>query len=160
MFDKILVALDGSDHAKHALTMSVELATRCESELTVFHAIQYNPFRSDYDVCVAKTAREVFEKIGREQADSILDEAEQYANQKGVTKLIRTVGEGDPVKAILKAVENHPIDLVVIGTRGMSGLREISMGSVAHKISVASPTPVLVVKQTRESYQGCSKGKY
>ena len=38
------------------------------------------------------------------------------------------------------------VELIVVGTRGLTGLREIAMGSVAHKMSVAAPCPVLIVK--------------
>ncbi|MCP3867106.1 MAG: universal stress protein [Gammaproteobacteria bacterium] len=146
MFNKIMVALDGSEHAAQAMEMGIGLASRCDAGLILFHAVHVHPFRSDYDLMVVRSAREVFERIGREQADAILAEAEHVARQAGVSSISRVVGEGDPVKAMLKILADVPVDLVVVGTRGLSGLQEIALGSVAHKMSVAAPCPVLIVK--------------
>ena len=146
MFDRILVALDGSDHAAHALRMATQLAQRCNATLVLFHAVEVNPFRSDYDIRVVESAREVYRRIGMEQADAILKEAEDIARGAGLGNVVRVIGEGDPVKSVLKVARETPVDLMVVGTRGLTGLREIAMGSVAHKISVAAPCPVLIVK--------------
>lgn len=146
MFDKVLVALDGSDHAQHALQMASQLAQRCNAALILFHSVEVHPFRSDYDRRVIESAREVYRRIGMEQADAILQEAEDLARAAGLDKVTRVVGEGDPVKAMLKITRETPVDVLVVGTRGLTGLREIAMGSVAHKMSVAAPCPVLIVK--------------
>ncbi len=146
MFDKVLVALDGSDHAAHALDMAIQLTRRCDAELILFHAVEVNALRSDYDMRVIESAREVYQRIGLEQADAILDEAQQAAAGAGLRRVTRAIGDGDPVKALLKLLKDRPVDLVVCGTRGLTGLREIAMGSVAHKVSVVAPCPVLIVK--------------
>ena len=146
MYTNILVALDGSEHAAHALNTAVDLATRCEAGLVLLHSVQSNPFRSDFGVMVTRSAREVLDRIGREQADAILGEAEQAARAAGIDRVTRVVGEGDPVKAALKAIPENGVDLVVVGTRGLTGLHEIALGSVAHKMTVVAPCPVLVVK--------------
>lgn len=146
MFNKILVALDGSAHAQRALHSAIELAHRCESELVLLHAVQAHAFRSDYDARVIRSAREVFDRVGREQADAILGEAEKEAEAAGLAPVERVLVEGDPVKVILDAVSSLPVDLVVVGTRGLSGLREITLGSVAREISLAAPCRVLIVK--------------
>ena len=146
MFDKVLVALDGSEHAAMALQAATRLAQRCDAALILFHSVQVSAFRSDYDFRVVESAREVYRRIGREQADAILQEAEDAARAAGIVKVTRVVGEGDPVKALLKAMQGTAVDLIVVGTRGLTGLREVAMGSVAHKITVAAPCPVLIVK--------------
>ena len=146
MFDKVMVALDGSEHAAKALEMAAALSMRCEATLVLFHAVEVSAFRSDYDMRVIASAREVYRKIGQEQADAILQEAEAAAHAAGVERIERVTGEGDPVKAMLAALRESPVDLVVIGTRGLTGLREIAMGSVAHKMSVAAPCPVMIIK--------------
>lgn len=146
MFSTVMVALDGSEHAAQALRMAAQLAQRCDSTLVLFHAVEINAFRSDYDMRVVDSAREAYRRIGMEQADAIMREAEDAAKAAGVKQVRRAVGEGDPVKAILKVTRDTPVDLIVVGTRGLTGLRELAMGSVAHKISVAAPCPVLIVK--------------
>jgi len=146
MFKKILVALDGSDHATHALRTAVDLATRCEATLVLCHAVQTPQLRADYDKVVAKKAQKVYRQIGKERADDILGAAEKLVRKAGLSEVDRLVEEGDAIKALLKAIDKTSADLLVIGTRGMTGLREITMGGVAHKMTVAAPCPVLVVK--------------
>lgn len=146
MFDRVLVALDGSDHAANALRIAVELSHRCDATLVLFHAVEVSAFRSDFDIRVIQSARDVYRKIGHEQADLIMQEAEDAARAAGVDRIERAVGEGDPVKAMLAVLSASPVDLVVVGTRGLTGLREIAMGSVAHKMSVVAPCPVMIVK--------------
>ena len=146
MFDKVLVALDGSEHANRALQLAAALSKRCDATLVLFHAVEISAFRSDYDPRVIESAREVYRKIGQEQAQWILQEAEMTAREAGVANVEQLIGEGDPVKALLGVLRASPVDVVVVGTRGLTGLREIAMGSVAHKMSVAAPCPVMIVK--------------
>ena len=146
MYSNFLVALDGSEHAARALESAVTLAQRCDAKLILFHSVEINAFRSDYDIRVMDSAREVYRRIGMEQGEAILDEAQESVRATGLDKVERLIGEGDPVKAILKAAKDHAVDLLIVGTRGLTGLREIAMGSVAHKISVAAACPVLIVK--------------
>lgn len=146
MFNKILVALDGSDHAQRALQAAAQLAKKCEAQLILCHVVQIKFYRSDYDMRVAQAAKDVFKQIGEEQAEAILSEAEKLIKEAGVTDSLRLVGEGDPARAILKASQESGASMIVVGTRGLTGLRELAMGSVAHKLTVASTCPVLVIK--------------
>jgi len=147
MFDKILVALDGSDHAQKALDTAIRLAQRCDGELVLFHAIQLSALRGNYHAMVTPAARKIYRGLGREQGEAILDSAEKTAKEMGLDKVVRSVIESDSTaKAVLAAAESLGADLLVVGTRGLTGLREMAMGSVAHKITSAAHCPVLVVR--------------
>jgi len=147
MFDKILVALDGSDHAQKALDTAVKLAQRCNGELILFHAIQLSALRGDYHAMVTPAARKIYRGLGREQGDAILERAEKTAREMGLEKVVRSIVEADSTaKAILAAAESTGADLLVVGTRGLTGLRELTMGSVAHKVTAAANCPVLVMR--------------
>lgn len=147
MFHTILVALDGSDHAERALDMAIKLAQRCQAELVLFHAMQLGNLSPGYAVMVARSAREVYQSLANEQADAILDAAEQAATGQGVKRVTRLKKEADSAAgAILEAAESSAAELVVVGTRGLTGLRELAMGSVAHKVTSAATCPVLIVR--------------
>ena len=147
MFNKILVALDGSDHAKKALEMAIRLAQRCDAELTLFHAVQLSALRGNYHAMVTPAARQIYRGLGREQGDAILDHAEGTARELGFGKTVRTIVEAESsAKAILEAANAAGVELVVVGTRGLTGLREMTMGSVAHKVSAAAKCPVMIVR--------------
>ena len=147
MFKKILVALDGSGHAQKALDTAIQLAQRCDAELILFHAIQMGNLAPGYAAMVSRAAREVYENVAREQAEAILEKAETQARQQGVDAPTKLTGEANsPAAAILNAADSAAAELVVVGTRGLTGLREMAMGSVAHKVTSAANCPVLVVR--------------
>jgi nucleotide-binding universal stress UspA family protein len=56
------------------------------------------------------------------------------------------VESDSPAKAILSVAESAAVNLLVVGTRGLTGLREMTMGSVAHKVSAAAKCPVMIVR--------------
>ena len=147
MFEKILVALDGSDHAQRALDTAIKLARRCQAELILFHAMQLGNLSPGYAAMVSRSAREVYQSLANEQADAILAAAEQAATGQGVERITRLKTEADSAAgAILAAAESSAAELVVVGTRGLTGLRELAMGSVAHKVTSAANCPVLIVR--------------
>jgi nucleotide-binding universal stress UspA family protein len=146
VFSKIMVALDGSGHAERALEMAISLAQRCDAELVLFHAIDTHPMRSNYNAMVAKAAREVYSKVGQEIADDLLGQGRAKAEGAGLTRVHTHSAEGNPAAVLIEEVKRAGIDMLVIGTRGLTGLHEIAVGSVAHKLTVAAPCPVLVVK--------------
>ena len=80
-------------------------------------------------------------KTGR----TILEEGRKIANAEGIQVEIQ-LKEGHTVEVILKIDKEENFDLIVIGARGLSRLKEIFMGSVSHAVTVHAPCPVLVVK--------------
>ena len=146
MFSKILVALDGSSHATKALKTAVEMAQRCDSELILFYALQIRSLRADYEAIVSKSARDAYVVIGKQQRDEILSEAEKVAVDMGMNKISQLCIEGEPARSILQAANESNTNLIVVGTRGLTGLREIALGSVARKVTAAAECPVLVVR--------------
>lgn len=147
MFNKILVGLDGSDHAAKALQMAIGLSSRCGAQLVLFHALRLRQLRSDFEATmVTSAAREVYTKLAQEQAEDILQKAQRAAKEAGLDDVKQVIRKGGPAKTLIDVVKEEGAELLVIGTRGLTGLREIAMGSVAHKVTVASPCPVLVVK--------------
>jgi len=54
--------------------------------------------------------------------------------------------EGRPADEILKAAEEHQCDMIVIGSRGLSGVRRVTMGETGNEVVLKAPMPVIVVK--------------
>jgi nucleotide-binding universal stress UspA family protein len=146
MFTKILIALDGSDHAHKALRTAAQLASRCDAELILVHALQLRSLRTDYEAIVSESVRDAYLSIGKEQADAILSHAEEEAHQLGATNVRRVMRVGEPVENVLKIAQASDVDIIVVGTRGLTGLRELALGSVAHKLTAMAHCPVLVVR--------------
>ena len=146
MFNKILVALDGSDHATKALGTAIEMAQRCDSEMILFYALQVRSLRAEYEQVVTKAARDAYREAGNQQKEDILSRAEKLARDQGVDRVSQLCIEGEPARSIIRAARENDIELIVMGTRGLTGLRELAMGSVAHNVTSAADCPVLVVR--------------
>jgi nucleotide-binding universal stress UspA family protein len=139
MFDKILHANDGSEHAFHALALALALAKQNNSEL---HMISVEEI--DYMPAFIEEVREETGTAAR-RFHSVLQRARAMAQENGV-KLETHVVAGHPVRDIVGLAAELKVDLLVIGATGHSALYERMIGSRADRIMQLAPCPVLVVK--------------
>ncbi len=154
MFDKIMVAVDGSEHSKTALKFAIQLAEKFSGKITVFNV--YSTVVSlppSVDVLsgpsvTPQTSADIAAQIGENQKKAgmgILEEAEGTVRQRGieVEKILR---EGDAVKDIVAFAVEGKFDLIVLGHGGASRLSELLLGSVSEGVIHRATCPVLVVK--------------
>jgi len=154
MFNNILVAVDGSDHSKKALNHALELAKKFDGKITLIHvfsgvvplatAVETPPTPTLTPPASTALAEEIVEETKR-RGKRILDEAERVVEEHGilVDKVLR---EGDAVKEIVAVAQEGKFDLIVMGHRGISKLKELFLGSVSEGVSHKAPCPVLIVK--------------
>ena len=142
MFHKILVPIDFSDHSKAALESAIQLAKTFGAELCLLHCYAINPGGvSPYGVSLPPT---------------YFDEIRDAARQKLDRWLEKVTAEGIKARPLLSSVcpsEEIPLmaeelgsDLIVMGTRGLSGFKHLMLGSVAERTLRAAPCPVLTVR--------------
>ena len=135
MFERILLAVDGSEHSAKAVPIAADLAFRYGGELVVFHARERDLALGE-DVETSKEAMELVDGIVRELKDTGI-------SARG--EIVR-VPSGHTPRAILDAARDETVDLIVMGTRGLSDWNRLLMGSVAHKVVHLADVPVLVVR--------------
>lgn len=142
-FRKILVAYDGSKLSRKALDHAVKLAqAHLETELLVAHVIQY-PVMVLGEAMITASAE--VQKEYYEQSEQLLAEVKDIL--AALPNPSRTLQlSGKTAAAIVECAEEEACDLIVIGSRGVSNLQEIMLGSVSHDVVQHSPYPVLVVK--------------
>lgn len=143
-FRKLLVPLDFSEHSEHALDIAVEMAASLGAQVHLVHAYELpvGPAMA-YGIAFPE---EVTEKV-RDAAARRLSKAWQEvegAGLEGETHLV----PGTPAEAIAATAERISADLVVMGTRGLSGLKHVLLGSVAERVLRLARCPVLTVKRT------------
>lgn len=146
---RILFATDFSRASRAAWRQARNLASSPRCELFVAHVLQMpSPLSPDgfplprtADELAAAARREAEEAIG-----SILKEARR--SRFRATGLLLT---GKPEKAIARAARKHRADVVVVGTRGRTGLPRLLLGSVAARIIAEAPCPVLAVPERSAS---------
>jgi len=144
MFERILVAVDGSPFADRALSYAVDLAKKYASTLIILHVV----LRRFYAVTPSEAgvlATTVYVKEMETEGQEIIKKAEAYAHGAGVSFECKLV-QGVPADEIVKISTSEKVDLIVVGSRGLTEVRAFLLGSVSDKVSHHAKCPTLVVK--------------
>jgi len=156
LFQKILVPIDGSRSANNALTHALQLAKIHGSFIEVMHVMTVtedlptNLVKSEKTDTPSEWVEEYLTQI-RVKDENMLSEALEEAKKMGLEgKTASKLLIGRPGDVILSEAAQGTFDLIVIGNRGLSGLKEFVLGSVSHQIVDESKIPVLVVKGISE----------
>lgn len=137
-FAKIAVPLDGSKNSTKALDVALYLSTQCGAKVTGIYVL---PFPSIQAYKPNKAAQEVM----YEEAKRFLRSAAKSAKQKGVV-FQQKILKGHQGDAITDFARSNKVDLIVMGSRGRSGLKEKFLGSVSNYVMHKSTVPVMIVK--------------
>ena len=144
MFEKILVAVDGSEHAKHALKYAVESAVKWKAELIILTVVP--PVHPVYPSGFCIPYIPEFIDAMRESHRIILKEAENIVKNKHLDIKVETrLEEGRPSTTILDIAEKEDVDLIVMGSRGMGGIIGF-LGSISRHVVEACTKSILIVK--------------
>lgn len=143
MYERILIPTDGSEGVERAIDQAIALAEMYDATLHVLRVVQTADLPSGIN---EETVVQAFEEHGRKE----IDDVEERALHAGIGALEKSVATGPPYRTILEYVEEHDIDLVVMGTHGRSGLEHFLLGSVTERVVRLSNVPVLTVRMTDE----------
>ncbi len=140
----ILLATDGSRDAELARSTAVDLANSTNSEL---HLVTVAPGHPSYDI----RKPEVLEQL-RRQAEDILNEQAEKVEQDGgkVAEKHLRIAERYRAQQIVQVAKDIEASLIVMGSRGLGGIRRALMGSVSDSVVRHAHCPVLVVRQKKE----------
>jgi len=143
MYDRILVATDGSDNAQRATRQALDLARQYGAEL---HAVYVIETRTGYDNAIVDpgTVRQNLQAEGEEALTAVETKGEPDVS------VVTSVREGVPHEELLSYIANQGIDLVVMGAKGRSAFKTILLGSTTEALLRADQVPVLVVNSTGE----------
>lgn len=147
MKEHVLVPVDGSECSIDALEFALEKYP--EDSITVFHV--FNPTKAylatnyNFRSMVYNQPPEQIDDVIGERAEDVLEETLEAvdASDKDLT---REWVIGDAATQIVEYIDDHDVDMVVIGSRGLSGLKRILLGSVAENVIRRSSAPVTVVR--------------
>lgn len=139
---KILVATDGSEFTKEAVSTGLELAKILGAEVTALYVIDQTSFVSFPIDSSIVSVYSLLENEGKRAVEDVRKEGEQMG-----VKVTTVVAEGSPTRKIVETAAD--MDLVVMGTLGRSAISKLFMGSVAERVTRYAPCPVLVVRSKR-----------
>ena len=148
---KILVPIDFSEQAEYALKVAANIAKQTNSELHLLHMLELptdiidpsnygNANKSPTSLLYMKRAQEKFEKIMK-----------RYFLKD--IKVNRAVNFHDTFEGIIGESKKENVDLIVMGSKGISGFNEILVGSNTEKVVRRSDIPVLVIKNEIEDFK-------
>ncbi|MEN8181113.1 MAG: universal stress protein [Myxococcota bacterium] len=145
--ETILVPVDFSAHSKAALIRAIDLARDVGARLHLLHCYEVPyPGVAEYQVAIPDT---VWERV-REVAARRIEELREQAASAGV-EVSTDVSSEPAANAIATVAERIGADLIVMGTRGNTGLEHVLLGSVAERTLRSAPCNVLAVKGPKES---------
>jgi nucleotide-binding universal stress UspA family protein len=148
-YQTVLVGTDGSDSSFRAVDRAAALAADADAQLVVVCA--YHP-ASAREVAEAGDAlgRDVaYQVVGSTPAEETLRTAADRAKAAGATNVRTEAVTGDPVCTLVRAVEQHRVDLLVVGNRGLNTLAGRLLGSVPSDVSRQARCDVLIVHTVR-----------
>ena len=173
MIKKILVPVDGSAHSVKAVELASEIAGKFGAEVILLHVLlrghMPEGLRKAIEVEVGQRPeaspghlvnmpQEIMARVRAKKATQlslealdviakfVLSRVASICREKGVTEVKQTVEEGNPAKIILETAEKSGVDMIVMGSRGLSDLKGILVGSVSQKVGQLSKCTCVTVK--------------
>lgn len=175
MINRILLAVDGSENAQHAVDIAAELASKLTANLFIVHVLMHGRPTAEL-VRMAEIEHLVKEAQGiispglpynsgshlnflrSDSSDprspriiavlgeQLIARARTTCAEKGVKNIEASVRMGDYADEILDAAEDFSVDMIVIGSRGLGGLKSTVLGSVSQKVLHHADCTVVTVK--------------
>ncbi len=138
----ILVPMDFSDDSEAALGAAVDLAKTLGARIHLLHAFEFptylgTPWGYSFPPGILSEAQT--------RASELLRERQEKFEAEGIRSSFEA-REGFPSEVIVEVAECLPADLIVMGTRGLTGFKHVLLGSVAERTLRHAPCPVLTVK--------------
>lgn len=138
------MALDGSEYSLKALDLAVDLAKKYQSQLVLVHVM----IRQIYAINPPEAGILAGTAIVREleaEGKAILAKGEETVKAQGLPVQTR-LRQGAPAEELLRTAADEKVDLMVLGSRGLSQVKAFLLGSVSDKVSHHAKCPTLIVR--------------
>lgn len=147
MYEKILVATDGSSLSKKAVVSAISLAALTGATLVALKVVPRYP-QSYFEGGLALQAAEVgrIEQQWADEGQAVVEEVRRLAELQGVKAKALTIKSDVVSDAIIAAARKHKCDLIVMASHGRKGVKRLLLGSETHQVLTHSHIPVLVLR--------------
>ena len=145
---RILVPTDFSEQAENALKVAVKIAKRYQSEIYLIHSLEMPLYLATSGGSGSLPESLFFIKFAEKRFKELKEST--YLQNMDIKE---TIGKGEIYEDIEKACQQNDIDLIVMGSSGASGFKEMFVGSNTEKVVRTSNTPVLVIKNHHPEFQ-------
>lgn len=147
MYQRILVATDGSKLSDKAVASAIRLAKLCGAQLVAIKVVPRYP-QSYFEGSVPLTVAEVGKIEGKwaDEAQAVVDQVAAKAGASGISAKAVTIKSDLVGEAIVAAAKKHKADLIVMASHGRRGIKRLLLGSETQFVLTHSHTPVLVLR--------------
>ena len=140
-YERILIAIDGSEAAEKAFKKAVEVAKESDSTLVLVHVVDIKAYP------IAAAYGRTVEKHARESAEELLEKYEDKAEDMGVNKVEKVIEYGSPRALIAKTIApKEKVDLIIVGATGLGMVERFIIGSVSESTVRHARCDVLIVR--------------
>ena len=149
MYDRVLLATDGTVASEDATSHAIDLAATHDAELHALFVVDesiYTAYSGDEYVDSAEGPEHGLIEHGRKTLEAVRADAED----RGI-EVTTTVQHGDPVETITDYADDHDVDLIILGTKRRSAEYRALLGSVTDRVLRLTSHPALVVKTETDS---------
>jgi len=145
-FGKIIVAFDGSKDSIKAVKLACSLGSEYKSEVAVVHV--YSSPAVGFSAASGMPIPDYrdLEEARKDTAKGVLSKGLQLASEEGIKAKGELIEAPSVVEALVEFATNEKADLIVAGTRGMTGFKKLILGSVSSGLVNHSPCPVLIAR--------------
>lgn len=146
-YERILIAIDGSYESELAFEKGVNIALRNNAELLLTHVIDTRALQS-----VATFDTYIYEKLEQEAKD-VLNDYEQQAREKGLTKIKQVIEFGNPKTLLARDIpDKEKVDLIMVGATGLNTFERLLIGSSSEYIMRHAKVDLLVVRDSEKTF--------
>ncbi len=147
MINKLLVALDGSNHSLKAVDFASAIAAPLEARVIILSVVKAQELPEGLrEYAKLERIPGVDMEILKKVAGDLISNAEIRAREKGVDDIVGEVKEGPIARTIIARAQHHEVDMIVVGSRGLGNIEATLRGGVSHRVELLAECPVLTVK--------------
>jgi nucleotide-binding universal stress UspA family protein len=140
VFNTVVVGADDSSTAREAVVIAADVAQNGGAQLHIVTAYDAKSVRTDH------LPEELSYAAGEHPAEALLRRLSELVRERGLEPIVHAA-EGDAVDAIVAVAESVDADLIVVGNKGMKGVRRV-LGSVPNSVAHRAPCSVLIADTT------------
>jgi nucleotide-binding universal stress UspA family protein len=137
----ILVAVDGSEHSLKAVQYACAIGTPLGAEVVLLHVVPMLVSATPYHDTVSDQPFMSLQKVG----EDILARAKTITRDLNC-EVIDLITQGDPAAKIIDIAKERNIDIIILGSRGLSGIKRLFVGSISDKVASHAHCPVMIVR--------------
>jgi len=149
-YKKVLFCTDFSQNADYAFGFAYGIVKRDEGLLYILHVIPENPQEAFLEMLIPRdTVNKLHTIIKEDVENNYKDHYVKTIGNKITYKIVTKSGRED--NEILKFAKKENVDIIVIGTHGITGIEHVFFGSVAEKVLRRSPIPVFIIPSMKRA---------